>query len=439
MMLHLSRVRLRRDADLAALAPLLDPAAPVPEAALDSRERGRRLDAHHRLIWSLFADNPDRRRDFLWRAEGGGRFTLLSARPPAQSALFEPVETRPFAPDLAVGDSLAFALRANATRTFEISTASVGGRPRKAHRDVVMLALHNLPREARAAKRMQFAQEAGAAWLEGQGARAGFDHTQIPVGGLACVMLEPGARISHAAVALAARAGTLVVWVGEGGVRLYSAGRPGGARADRLLWQARIALDDAARLRVVRKMYAMRFGEAAPSRRSIDQLRGIEGVRVRESYALLARQYGVTWRRRAYDVADWEGADVPNRCLSAATACLHGLSEAAILAVGYATAIGFLHTGKPLSFVYDIADLFKLKTVVPEAFRIAGQHAKGHCEMPPERAVRLACRDAFRRTRVLEQIIPAISEVLEAGDLPRPDPPPEALGPAFPVLPDPER
>ncbi len=191
MMLHLSRVRLRRDADLAALAPLLDPAAPVPEAALDSRERGRRLDAHHRLIWSLFADNPDRRRDFLWRAEGGGRFTLLSARPPAQSALFEPVETRPFAPDLAVGDSLAFALRANATRTFEISTASVGGRPRKAHRDVVMLALHNLPREARAAKRMQFAQEAGAAWLEGQGARAGFDLINATVADYAVAAL-PG-------------------------------------------------------------------------------------------------------------------------------------------------------------------------------------------------------------------------------------------------------
>ena len=76
--------------------------------------------------------------------------------------------------------------------------------------------------------------------------------TQIPVGGLAGIMLEPGARISHAAIALAARVGTLVIWVGEAGVRLYSAGQPGGARSDKLLWQARIALDDKARLRVVR-------------------------------------------------------------------------------------------------------------------------------------------------------------------------------------------
>lgn len=259
--------------------------------------------------------------------------------------------------------------------------------------------------------------------------------TQIPVGGLAGIMLEPGARISHAAVSLAARVGTLITWVGEGGVRLYSAGQPGGARADRLLWQAKIALDEAARLRVVRRMYALRFGEDAPSRRSIDQLRGIEGVRVRETYALLARQYGVDWRRRSYDVADWEAGDVPNRCLSAATACLHGLTEAAVLAAGYAPAIGFLHTGKPLSFVYDIADLYKLTTVVPEAFRVAAQHAKGKFDMSPDRAVRLACRDAFRRTGLLQKIIPQIEEVLEAGALPRPDPPPEAVPPAFPDAP----
>lgn len=106
----------------------------------------------------------------------------------------------------------------------------------------------------------------------------------IPVGGVACLMLEPGARISHAAIALAAQVGTLVTWVGEGGVRLYSAGQPGGARADRLLWQAKIALDDGARLKVVRKMYALRFGEDAPARRSLDQLRGIEGQRVRHAY-----------------------------------------------------------------------------------------------------------------------------------------------------------
>jgi hypothetical protein len=94
--------------------------------------------------------------------------------------------------------------------------------------------------------------------------------TQIPIGGLACLMLEPGTRITHAAISLAARVGCLITWVGEGGVRLYSAGQPGGARADRLLYQAKIALDEAARLRVVQEMYRRRFGknEGSRSRRS---------------------------------------------------------------------------------------------------------------------------------------------------------------------------
>lgn len=149
---------------------------------------------------------------------------------------------------------------------------------------------------------------------------------QVPVGGLACLMLEPGIRISHAAVVLAARVGCLLVWVGEAGVRLYAAGQPGGARADRLLYQARCALDEVARLNVVREMYRIRFQEDAPSRRSVDQLRGIEGARVKRQYQLCAQQFGVKFVGRRYDPYDWSTADVPNRCLSAATACLYGLT-----------------------------------------------------------------------------------------------------------------
>lgn len=55
--------------------------------------------------------------------------------------------------------------------------------------------------------------------------------THIPVGSVACIMLEPGTRVSHAAVRLAAQVGTLLVWVGEGGVRVYASGQPGGVLA----------------------------------------------------------------------------------------------------------------------------------------------------------------------------------------------------------------
>lgn len=255
--------------------------------------------------------------------------------------------------------------------------------------------------------------------------------THIPVGGVACIMLEPGTLISHRAVALAARVGTLLVWVGEAGVRLYSAGQPGGARADRLLYQARLALDEGLRLKVVRKMYAVRFGEEPPERRSVDQLRGIEGARVKRTYQLLAQKFGVKWTGREYDPAKWDMSDLANRCLSSATAALYGVTEAAVLAAGYAPAVGFIHTGKPLSFVYDIADIYKFETVVPAAFKVAATESAN-----AERAVRLACRDIFRQTKLLERIIPDIEEILAAGEIPRPDPPEEAVPPA---IPNPER
>jgi CRISPR-associated protein Cas1 len=254
---------------------------------------------------------------------------------------------------------------------------------------------------------------------------------QVPIGGLGCLMLEPGIRITHAAVALAARVGCLLVWVGEAGVRVYASGQPGGARADRLLYQAAAALDEGARLRVVRAMYARRFGDEAPARRSVEQLRGIEGARVREMYRGLARIYGLRWGGRRYDPAEWEASDVANRCLSAGTACLYGLCEAAILAAGYAPAIGFLHRGKPLSFVYDIADIFKFESVVPAAFAVAAQVEREGEAVAIERRVRLACRDAFRRTNLLERIIPTVGELLAASGLDAPPEAPEGQPPAI--------
>jgi len=222
--------------------------------------------------------------------------------------------------------------------------------------------------------------------------------------------------------------GTLLVWVGEAAVRLYSAGQPGGARSDKLLYQARLALDENLRLKVVRKMYAMRFGEEPPQRRSVEQLRGIEGVRVRETYKRMAAKYGVSWTRRNYDVSDWNSGDLPNRCLSAATSCLYGVAEAAVLAAGYAPAIGFIHTGKPLSFVYDVADIYKFDTVVPIAFRVAARKPSN-----PEREVRIACRDRFRESKLLQRIIPDIETMLAAGEIEPPKQMEGQVGPAIPL------
>jgi CRISPR system Cascade subunit CasE len=161
----LSRVRLRRDASAAALIPILLPTDPDARAG-----------ATHRLLWTLFADHPERRRDFLWREEsraglrpGRASFLVLSARAPAdRHDLFE-LESKPFEPTLAPGHRLGFSLRANPVVTRADPRT---GRPRR--HDVVMDRLHPLPNEARADARLAATLDAGRTWLADQGARNGF-------------------------------------------------------------------------------------------------------------------------------------------------------------------------------------------------------------------------------------------------------------------------
>jgi CRISPR system Cascade subunit CasE len=176
MTLFLSRLRILRNPQVDAVAALLDPAR-LP-GRRDDREQGRRSDAHHRLVWSAFADGPDRKRDFLWRFEGRGTFIALSERPPVSGPFFEKPDIKPFAPDLRTGDRLNFLLRANATRTEKAGGLSASGKERRRHIDLVMDKLHPLPpgKESgdRQKARMGLAQVAASSWLAAQGARHGF-------------------------------------------------------------------------------------------------------------------------------------------------------------------------------------------------------------------------------------------------------------------------
>lgn len=225
-------------------------------------------------------------------------------------------------------------------------------------------------------------------------------------------MLEPGTTITHAAVKLCAENRTLIIWTGESGVRLYSAGQEGAAHSYRLLRQARLALDPRSRLAVAREMYRTRFYEEPPQKRSIEQLRGMEGARVRAIYRRLADEYGVVWEGRNYDRSDWVSQDPVNRALSAANSCLYGVCHAAILIAGYSAALGFIHTGYPLAFVHDLADLYKMEIAAPTAFRLA---AEG--EQNLEMLVRHELRDGFRRVKLLERLIPGIESLLDAGEM----------------------
>jgi CRISPR system Cascade subunit CasE len=172
--LHLSRARLRssRGEALAAIAPLL-----IPDAS------SQRAGHAHRILWLLFQDILDAARDFLWRDEGNGKYMILSKRPPSDPLGLFDLDTKPFEPALSTGDRLEFVLRANPViATKKAAKPDGNGRRVRGKRvDVVMHALHAVPKSERALVRDRIAADAAAKWLTAQGERAGFRLAREPV------------------------------------------------------------------------------------------------------------------------------------------------------------------------------------------------------------------------------------------------------------------
>lgn len=241
----------------------------------------------------------------------------------------------------------------------------------------------------------------------------GNGRTHVPCASLSLLMLGPGTSVTHAAIATMAEAGCLVAWVGEQGVRFYAQGLGETRSSQNLLRQASLWADPNERMRIVRRMYEMRFDEPLPPDMTLRQIRGKEGARVRAAYARASEMFGVEWTGRRYRRDEWDATEPINRALSAANACLYGVCHAAIVALGYSPAIGFIHTGKMLSFVYDMADLYKVDLTVPVAFEEA---AKGTEEL--ESRVRHRCRDIFYEQRLLKRIVQDLETLFGAVEEP---------------------
>lgn len=228
----------------------------------------------------------------------------------------------------------------------------------------------------------------------------GSERIPVPVSSLTVLMLGPGTSLTHAAMRVIADSGCMVIWCGENALRFYGYGMGETRSAERLLRQADCCMDQEKHMNVVKRMFALRFPDLNLDQLTLQQIRGLEGVRVREAYKLFARKQGINWNGRKYDRSDWDQSDDLNKALSSANVCLYGLCNAAIVSLGYSPGLGFVHTGKMQSFVYDVADLYKLETSVPVAFEVAFSHRTEDIE----RAVRLAMRRALRERRVLKRI-----------------------------------
>ncbi|QIB68685.1 type I-E CRISPR-associated endonuclease Cas1 [Aminipila butyrica] len=235
---------------------------------------------------------------------------------------------------------------------------------------------------------------------------------RVPAAIVGVLLLGPGTDVTHRAMELIGDTGTSVVWTGERGVRHYAHGRALSHNTKLLIKQAELVSNVRSRVAVARKMYQMRFENEDVSNLTMQQLRGREGARVRNIYRKESKATGVPWTGREYNPDDFASGTPINQALSAAHTALYGLVYSVIVALGLSPGLGFVHTGHDLSFVYDIADLYKAEVTIPIAFNIA---AKADVENIG-RGTRLAVRDAFVDGKIMGRITRDLYNLMGEGE-----------------------
>jgi CRISPR-associated protein Cas1 len=231
--------------------------------------------------------------------------------------------------------------------------------------------------------------------------------THIPSATINTLLLGPGTRITHQAMSVLGETGAAVCWVGEQGVRYYAAGRALSRSSALVEAQARQWANQRSRIAVARAMYRMRFPDEDPAGLTRHELLGREGKRVKECYRTESARTGVPWRGRRYTPGDFDSGDAVNQAITAAAQCMYGITHAVVTSLGCSPGLGFVHSGHELSFVLDIADLYKTEIGIPIAFDVAAQS-----EEDIGSRTRRALRDRINETSLLSRCVDDIKRLL---------------------------
>jgi CRISPR-associated protein Cas1 len=248
---------------------------------------------------------------------------------------------------------------------------------------------------------------------------------RIPVATVSALILGPGTTVTHAAIRACAESNTPVCWTGADCLRFYAFGLAPNHTNEMPRLHAAAWADKKRRAQIARRMFRMRFPDVEVEDRSVNELRGMEGLRVRSLYAQLGIEHGVTWKGRNYDRSNWDVSDPINRALSAANASLYALVAAVVCSLGYVPSLGFVHDGGTLPFIYDVADLYKHLTSIPAAFLAARQNPSDDGEL-----VRTFFKERVEEQRILQRIpkdLAALFDTAEATPASATDRPPSAL------------
>jgi len=240
-------------------------------------------------------------------------------------------------------------------------------------------------------------------WLSAQG-----DVVAIPAATLSALIIGPGTNVSHAAIKALADCNTPTFWMGEDGLRFYSFGITPNhansmARKHATIWANKEQHDE-----VARRMFRFRFEDVEVDSASVQQLRGMEGKRVKREYARLGVEFGVTWKGRNYNQQKWELADGINKALSAANSSLYALTAAVCCSMGYLPQLGFVHDAGTLPFIYDVADLYKHETSWPAAFNAIAQNNSDDGTLTRE-----LLKQRIEQTKILQRMPRDLAKLME--------------------------
>lgn len=197
----------------------------------------------------------------------------------------------------------------------------------------------------------------------------------LPVATLNALLLGPGTTVTHEAIKVAVAANCAVCWVGEDSLLFYAAGFLPTADTRNLKRQVELSADPEKSLEVARRMFARRFPDADLHGKTLPEMMGMEGHRVRSLYEQKADQYQVGWKGRSFTPGKFEASDLTNQVLTSVNAALYGILCSGLHSLGYSPHIGFIHSGSPLPFVYDLADLYKEHLCIDLAFHLTRELA----------------------------------------------------------------
>ncbi|WP_217533667.1 type I-E CRISPR-associated endonuclease Cas1e [Vibrio metschnikovii] len=234
----------------------------------------------------------------------------------------------------------------------------------------------------------------------------------IPVATINTLLLGPGTSVTHDAIKTATAANCSISWVGEDSLLFYSAGFLPTADTRNLKKQMLLAASEESALKVARMMFTKRFPDADLEDKNLKSMMGMEGNRVKALYQQKAEQYGVGWRGRQFTPGKFSLSDLTNQIMTASNAALYGILCSAIHSMGYSPHIGFIHSGSPLPFVYDMADLYKEHLCIDLAFSLT-RYMAGHYD-------KHKVSDAFRKRvismNLLQQVSSDINELMGGGN-----------------------